>query len=163
MASFGTAVVTVCCRNRKAAAKIGSSSRIGPSTRRAAGAKSSSPSAFLDWTCIQAAAAHDPIGVQDPPIALGGGKVRVRGWALDPDNRSAGLAVHVYADGRMLAAIRTGVARPDVARARQAGPRQGYSADLAVARGRHSLCTYAINLFTGTGNPALGCRTVTVT
>lgn len=111
----------------------------------------------------QAAVAHNPIGAQDPPVARGGGKVRVRGWALDPDNRSAGLAVHVYADGRMLAAIRTGVARPDVARAKQAGPRQGYSADLAVARGRHSLCTYAINLFTGTGNPNLGCRTVTVT
>lgn len=111
----------------------------------------------------RAAAAHNPIGAQDPPVALGGGKVRVRGWALDPDNRSAGLSVHVYADGRGLLGTRTGVARPDVARSRGAGPNQGYSVVVALARGTHTICTYAINLGPGTGNPNLGCRTVGVT
>jgi hypothetical protein len=50
-----------------------------------------------------------------------------------------------------------------VARVHGAGPRQGYSADVALARGRHTICTYAINIGTGTGNPRLGCRAVTVT
>jgi L,D-peptidoglycan transpeptidase YkuD (ErfK/YbiS/YcfS/YnhG family) len=111
----------------------------------------------------RAAAAHNPIGVQDPPIALGGGRARVRGWAVDPDNRSAALRVHVYADGRGLVSIGTGVARPDVARIRHAGPKQGYSVDVPLSRGAHTLCTYAINIATGTGNPRLGCRRMTVT
>ncbi len=106
---------------------------------------------------------HNPIGAQDPPIALGGGKARVRGWALDPDNRSAALRVHVYVDGHAVIGISTGVARPDVARIQRAGPRQGYSVDIGLARGPHTLCTYAINIGIGTGNPRIGSRALTVT
>lgn len=109
------------------------------------------------------AAARNPDGRLDAATPLGGGRVRVRGWAFDPDNRSAVLRVHVYADGRSLVALSTGVPRPDVARIKGAGPNQGYQADLTLARGAHTLCTYAINIGTGTGNPRLGCKAVTVT
>ena len=37
-----------------------------------------------------------PGGVVDEVTALGGGKVRVRGWTYDPDDSSASLTVHVY-------------------------------------------------------------------
>lgn len=111
----------------------------------------------------QAAAAHNPVGRQDAPSVLGGGKVRVRGWAFDPDNRAALLRVHVYADGRALTATATGVARPDVVRVWKTGPRPGYSTDVTLTRGAHTVCTYAINIGTGTGNPNLGCRAVRVT
>jgi hypothetical protein len=109
------------------------------------------------------AAAHNPFGALDPAIALGGGRVRVRGWAVDPDDRSAALRVHVYADGRLLTATSTGVPRPDVARIIGAGPNQGYDVVVTLAAGTRSLCTYAINIAVGTGNPRLGCRSVAVT
>jgi L,D-peptidoglycan transpeptidase YkuD (ErfK/YbiS/YcfS/YnhG family) len=109
------------------------------------------------------AATHNPIGAQDPPGVLGASKVRVRGWALDPDNKAAGLRIRIYSDSVGVASITTTVARPDVARIYGAGPRQGYSTDLTLARGPHTICTYALNIGTGTGNPSLGCRAVTVT
>lgn len=109
------------------------------------------------------AAARNPVGVLDAATALGGGRVRVRGWAFDPDARSAVLPVHVYADGRLVAALRTGTPRADVARVRRAGPNQGFSGPVRLGRGRHTVCAYAINIRTGTGNPRLGCRAVTVT
>jgi L,D-peptidoglycan transpeptidase YkuD (ErfK/YbiS/YcfS/YnhG family) len=111
----------------------------------------------------RAAAAHNPIGAQDPPIALGGGMLRIRGWALDPDNKAAGLRIRINSDTIGVASVTTTVARPDVARIYGAGPRQGYSVVLALARGAHTICTYALNIGTGTGNPRLGCRAVTVT
>jgi L,D-peptidoglycan transpeptidase YkuD (ErfK/YbiS/YcfS/YnhG family) len=114
-------------------------------------------------TAANAVAVHNPVGRQDVPSALGGGKVRVRGWAFDPDNRTAALRVHVYADGRALRSIGTGVARPDVVRVWRTGPNPGYSADLALARGAHTLCTYGINIGAGNVNTQLGCRTLTVT
>ncbi len=109
------------------------------------------------------AALRNPVGAFDTATALGAGRVRVRGWAFDPDNPSAALRVHVYADGRGLASISTGVPRPDVARLRGAGPNQGYDSPVQLSPGPHTLCTYAINIGTGTGNPRLGCRTLTVT
>lgn len=108
------------------------------------------------------AAARNPEGRLDSATALGGGRVRIRGWAFDPDDRSAALRVHVYVDGRGIASIGTGAPRPDVARIKRTGPRQGYDAVLRLARGAHTVCAYAINLATGIGNPRLGCRAVTV-
>ncbi|MEO7261953.1 MAG: hypothetical protein ABI047_11975 [Jatrophihabitantaceae bacterium] len=57
----------------------------------------------------------------------------------------------------------TGVARPDVAAAMRVGPNQGFAFTVgSVARGAHTVCVYVLNLRLGTGNPRLGCRTVTV-
>lgn len=109
------------------------------------------------------AATRDPDGRLDSAVARGGGRVEVTGWAFDPDDRGAPLRVHVYADGRGLASLTTGVPRPDVARLKGAGPNQGYAGTVTLSRGTHTLCTYAINLGTGSGNPRLGCRTVAVT
>jgi L,D-peptidoglycan transpeptidase YkuD (ErfK/YbiS/YcfS/YnhG family) len=109
------------------------------------------------------AATHNPDGRLDTATALGGGRVSVTGWAFDPDDVDAQLAVHVYADGRGLVSIRTGVPRPDVQALKGAGPNQGYATTVTLTPGAHTVCTYAINILIGTGNPRLGCRTVTVT
>ncbi len=106
-------------------------------------------------------AGHNPIGYYDSAVAVSGHRIRVRGWALDPDNRSLPLSIAVYYDGHPLGWFRSTVSRPDVAKARKAGPNQGFDITVAVPAGRHSVCTYAINIGLGTGNPKLGCRTVT--
>jgi hypothetical protein len=75
---------------------------------------------------------------------------------------SAVLRVHVYVDKHLLKAISTGRSRPDVAKARGSGPAPGFDALVPVTKGRHTICLFAINISTGTKNPSLGCRAVTV-
>ncbi|HEV2886141.1 MAG TPA: L,D-transpeptidase family protein [Jatrophihabitans sp.] len=109
-----------------------------------------------------AAALHNPKGYLDS-VAGGRGSVRATGWAFDPDLPSYPLHVDVYLDGRMRGRFSTGVARPDVAAAMHAGPNQGFAFTVgSVAAGSHTVCVYALNLRLGTGNPRLGCRSVTV-
>jgi hypothetical protein len=38
----------------------------------------------------------------------------------------------------------------------------GYAGTVELAPGRHTVCTYAINVGAGTSNTHLGCRSVTV-
>ncbi|HEY0168803.1 MAG TPA: L,D-transpeptidase family protein [Jatrophihabitans sp.] len=109
-----------------------------------------------------AAALHNPKGYLDS-AAGGRGSVRATGWAADPDLPSNPVNIDVYLDGRMRGRFSTGVARPDVAAAMRVGPNSGFALTVgSVARGTHTLCVYALNLRLGTGNPRLGCRTVTV-
>lgn len=105
-------------------------------------------------------AGHNPSGYYDSAVALTGHRVRVRGWAIDPDNRSLPLAIAVYYDGHAAGWFKYPVARPDVASAKAAGPNQGFDITVTLPAGLHSVCTYAINVGLGTGNPRLGCRTV---
>jgi hypothetical protein len=107
-----------------------------------------------------AAAAHNPFGSLDAGTAHGR-QVRVTGWAADPDNRAAPLSIAVYYDGHGIGWFHSGVVRPDVQRIRHTGPRQGYDITVHLPPGRHQVCTYAINIGAGAGNPKLGCRTVT--
>jgi hypothetical protein len=110
-----------------------------------------------------AAAAWNPFGSLDSATASSG-TVTVRGWTIDPDRWTSALAVHVYVDGRYAGAMSAAGARYDVARAYpQAGTRHGYVGILrGMAPGNHQVCTYALNVGSGTRNPVLGCRTVTV-
>jgi L,D-peptidoglycan transpeptidase YkuD (ErfK/YbiS/YcfS/YnhG family) len=114
-------------------------------------------------TTNAAAATHNPIGFLESSTSAGSQKVRLQGWAADPDNMSAALGIHVYVDGHPVWAGGTGVARPDVARVRHAGPKQGYNMVVPIARGTHVICAYAMNIATGSGNPRLGCKSLLVT
>lgn len=107
--------------------------------------------------------AANPVGHLD--TATGGiGSLAVTGWADDPDQPAAALAVHVYVDGTLTTAVAAAGDRPDVGSflGGTAGPAHGFSWTGAVAPGRHTVCVYGINVGAGTGNPQLGCATVTV-
>lgn len=104
----------------------------------------------------------NPIGSLDNAVR-GPGMIGVSGWALDP-NTTGPITVHVYVDGRSNKAITANAPRGDVAaRFPGYGSPHGYSTNVAVGRGDHTVCTYAINVFNGQGNPQLGCRLVTNT
>jgi hypothetical protein len=107
--------------------------------------------------CRTVVVSMNPVGALTNVVAKGG-HAQVTGWAADPDLGAAPTAVHVYLDGRPLAAIPADATRDGVD-----GP-HAYDVTLPIGGpGNHSICTYAINAGEGTTNPHLGCRSVTTT
>jgi hypothetical protein len=103
-----------------------------------------------------------PRGTLDSVIASGT-TVRANGWTFDPDAPTTAVTVHVYVDGRLANAVTANQARSDIARIfPAAGGAHGYSWVATLPRGSHQVCAYAINIGAGTGNPQLGCKSVTV-
>jgi SpoIID/LytB domain protein len=102
-----------------------------------------------------------PIGQLDGFQRMPNG-VHVQGWALDPDTVNP-IDVHVYVDGAFAGAASASGNRPDVASLYPAwGPNHGYDITIPASPGRHTVCTYAINVGVPDANPSLGCRTVDV-
>jgi uncharacterized protein YkwD len=102
---------------------------------------------------------HIPVGRIDSVTVAPRHLVMFTGWTFDPDATSAPLAVAVYRDGHLYRNYGSGVARPDVARTRHVGPREGFHFGVGMT-GRHRLCLYARNIGLGS-NVLLGCVTVT--
>ena len=84
------------------------------------------------------------------------------GWAVDQDSPGAPVDIHVYSNGHAVAAGKADQPRNDVAAAIPgAGPNHGFVIPVPISGpGPHRICTYAINIGTGT-NPQLGCHTIT--
>jgi hypothetical protein len=102
----------------------------------------------------------NPFGSLDAVTAKVGNVV-VRGWAIDA-NQAGPINVHVYVDGKPLTALTANVNRPDIGKAYPAfGAAHGYSATLKIPSGRHTICTYGINVGEG-ANKQLGCKAVTL-
>ena len=100
-----------------------------------------------------------PFGALDVAAPVAGG-LRVAGWAIDPDT-AASIDVHVYVDGSGKATTASG-RRDDVAAALAGyGSAHGYDVTVPASAGAHQVCTYGINVATGS-NSLLGCRTVAV-
>jgi hypothetical protein len=100
-------------------------------------------------------AAYNPTGALSSATASGG-EISFAGWAGDPDDDAAALAVHVYVDGVGRTAVTANQVASGVSGA------HAYSGQVAAAAGQHQVCTYAINIGRGTTNVLLGCRNVTV-
>ena len=101
-----------------------------------------------------------PTGHLDGVTVLRGG-AQLSGWAFDADTPSSARVV-VTVDGRDITAIRTGSARPDVARVidSRAGY-AGFSTAISLSAGAHRVCASVIDSGTTDTTP-LGCRTVAV-
>lgn len=98
------------------------------------------------------------------------GAIRIRGWAIDPDDPTQPTDIHVYADapagvGKIVAAGRADRPRPDVAAARPGtGENHGFDIPiLDLSEGtRRTFYVYAINRAGGGENPLLGSRSATM-
>lgn len=102
-------------------------------------------------------------------VSSAGGKVSVRGWAIDGTSQTSPLHVQVVvggtrstrgAEGYILLADRR---RTDVARSYpMAGANHGFEGSITTGkRGKQNVCVYALN--TGPGQDTLlGCRTVDI-
>jgi len=108
---------------------------------------------------------HNRSCLQVPYGAVGNvtpvpGGVRIDGWAVDPEVTDS-IDVHLYVDGVARLAVPANIARPDVAAAIPGwGAAHGFSANLSVANGTHSICAYGINRGSSSGNGLIGCRDV---
>jgi uncharacterized protein YkwD len=105
----------------------------------------------------------DPRGNLDVATSPQAGRLRVAGWAFDPDAPLATTTVHVYVDGAFGGIFQANKVRNDIGAAFPGvGNNHGYDMTLSLARGTHNVCTYAINAAGAGSNPMLGCRTVNV-
>ena len=113
-------------------------------------------------TATVAAAAYNPSGVVDD-ASVSGGSVTLTGWAFDPDVPTTPIRVHVYVDGVGRASVAADQSRPDAEAAHPGiGAAHGFTATVSLAAGTHSVCAFAINVGTGTGNTLMRCQSVTV-
>ncbi len=91
-------------------------------------------------------------------------RLRVRGWALDPDAGAGPIDVRITVDGTKVGTITANRLKAAVNRKYQMGRYHGFGANLAVdlTPGPHRVCAVAIN-DSGTGsNPTIRCRTIDV-
>jgi Peptidase family M23 len=111
-----------------------------------------------------------PRGAHDVASSPEGGKVRVRGWAFDPNAPTSPIAIHIYVGGTAGQAAAEGhnigaaaVRRPDVGKAYPGvGDYHGFDKTFATAkRGSQRVCAYAIDVGPG-DNVFIGCKTVTI-
>ena|GEM_PF-329035 len=113
----------------------------------------------------------DPIGALELTGSPAAGRLRVKGWALDPDMPTEALAINVIVGGREgqkgvetfeLGQI-ANQARPDIAAShRLAGEAHGFDNTLSTVKsGPEPICVYALNLALG-GNRLLGCKTTNI-
>ncbi len=105
----------------------------------------------------------EPFGVFDG--AKGGiAQLSVWGWTIDPDTSNP-IDVDIWVNGLFKGTVRADTPRPDVA-ANVAGYGQNHGFDKTItglSAGNHQVCVYAMNVGpTGTVNPLLGCKWVTV-
>jgi L,D-peptidoglycan transpeptidase YkuD (ErfK/YbiS/YcfS/YnhG family) len=101
---------------------------------------------------------HNPTGHLDAvSIYPAYGWVRIRGWAMDPDNRSYPIAVEVRVNGRLVRHVLANKPRPDVVAALHTGPDQGFADVVYVGRGYLTICAVADNIGLGRANASLGC------
>jgi len=97
-----------------------------------------------------------PMGVLDSVRSAPDSKVRLRGWAFDPDEPATAISVAVYRDGQGIAWFPTGGARPDVNSAFGIPGAHGFDITVDCPPGDHTMQVYAINVGGGAGNPLIG-------
>ena len=105
---------------------------------------------------------RDPVGAFDILESPGTQKIRVRGWAFDPDSPSKSIDVHVYIGGEAGTAgveaypITANQTRDDVNRAYGISGKHGFDATITVKKtGNQKVCIYAIDA-QSINNPRIG-------
>ncbi|HEX3336988.1 MAG TPA: hypothetical protein VHS54_11050, partial [Jatrophihabitans sp.] len=101
---------------------------------------------------------ESPVGQLDT-VARSANRVRVRGWAYDPDVPIQALTIQLTVDGLSQSVV-ANVSRKDVATAHPAaGEFHGFDKLLALGQGTHRVCIVARNISFGS-DLSLGCRSV---
>ncbi len=106
-------------------------------------------------------AAAAPFGLVDSYAGVGGGVLRVQGWAIDRALDTS-VVVSVYVDGNPVATGTADGSRPDLGQAFGRGEQHGFAVSTpALTAGAHQVCVVAHNAGAG-GSARIGCADVTV-
>jgi len=134
--------------------------QLSPGNRRVCADVQLGDGSWHHFRCREALLMRDPIGRLDTATHLGGGRVRVTGWAIDPPRRDAPAEVVLRVDGVAVATVLANTRRPDVWAVHPGyGPDHGFDTVIDVPNGTHQICVDAVN--GGVVTP-LRCRNVTV-
>ncbi len=89
-------------------------------------------------------------------------RVRLTGWAVDPDTTAA-AKIHIYVDDKFVTAADANRTRHHLATTHASyGKNHGFNVTVPLGSGSHKVCVYALNRAGGGSNTLLGCRTVKV-
>ena len=103
-----------------------------------------------------------PYGHLDSTAQAGQGQVRLRGWAIDPDDPAAAIQVAAYRDDGGISWYPTGQARPDVNQAFGITGNHGFDITVPSPTGVHQFAAYAINIGAPNSNPWIGSLSLRV-
>ena len=104
-----------------------------------------------------------PFGYLDAVTSPAPGKIAVAGWAVDPNQPTSPIDVHVYVGNAGYNVGKASVRRDDVAKALPGyGSNHGYNVTLTVPGGKHRVCAYGINTGPGSNQPLKECKEVAV-
>jgi len=114
----------------------------------------------------------NPVGHFDKVGSPGAGRVRVAGWAFDPNAKTRPLSIHAYVGGKAgtkgakgYTLGRASKRRGDVGKAFKRlgiGAQHGFDVVFKTGEGgKQAVCVYAINVGPGSSS-LLGCRTTTI-
>lgn len=118
------------------------------------------PGATVSIGCQSVTVRNNPFGALESVGQTPSG-VLVTGWALDL-NTTGAIVVRAYVDGQHVADGYASLSRPDVATLYPAeGPNHGFSFNLNLTQGTHSVCIGASNVSYGV-SAAIGCKSVAV-
>ena len=100
-------------------------------------------------------------------LAVSGARITAIGWALNPNNRAAHVAIRLYITGpvsKVIGDVKTSVSRPDVVRAYPAyWSNAGYRITFAAGpKGRYVVCAVALPQYGGWSGQTLGCHSAVV-
>jgi hypothetical protein len=127
------------------------------------GAGSSNPRLGCATLTVTTQASWNPKGTVSA-IRTAGTRLVVEGWSFDPDAPTWPTTVRVYSGS-----LRTGDVVADGTWESlgtvypRAGDDHGFRLDTRLTAGSHRVCVYSFNKGTGTTNPRLGCKNVTIT
>jgi hypothetical protein len=98
-----------------------------------------------------------PVGKVDP-LAQQSGKLRLRGWAFDPDQPTTALTLTLKIDSTPAKTLVANLTRTDLAQAHpNAGKAHGFDQLLTLSEGSHKICLTANNVSFGS-TTTLICR-----
>ncbi|MCM1399324.1 MAG: leucine-rich repeat protein [Clostridium sp.] len=110
----------------------------------------------------------EPIGCFDEVESQGAQKIRIKGWAYDPDEPSKSIDVHVYIGSvagepnAEVIAIPTNICRTDVNKIHGISGNHGFDVTITVNKnGNQPINIYAIDSALG-NNPQIGTKNVTI-
>jgi hypothetical protein len=110
---------------------------------------------------VQGNTPFNPAGALDA-ATIDPGRVRLQGWAADPDGDPT-TQIRVAYDGATVLQSTAALPRPDVAAALGLSPTSGFDLILPVLPGPHVICVVAQNTgLHGEGNSTVGCVTPTI-
>lgn len=104
---------------------------------------------------------HVPVASLEIFGTNGPGKLRLAGWAVDPDS-SAALRIHIYDGANRIGEVIANGNRPELATMFPGlGTNHGFDSTLTVGSGTKLICIYAVDQAGGPTSNTMGCKVFT--